>query len=168
MLFLVIPWRKARRFEQFTNTYVVTDNFIHRKSDFFSLAKNERIVITYVFTSEIRKINEHATEILRWLEQLTFWTGVRRATNCATRPIDYLRNSLTIYQCLSENNKNINLVERKSTVLNISLKKYQHRFYSFVTRDSQQIKKKKFDKGRFPCRELNPGQRGEYARYYSH
>ena len=65
MLVLVIPWRKARRFEKFTNTYVVTDNFIHRKSDFFSLAKNEKIVITYVFTSEIRKINEHETMTLR-------------------------------------------------------------------------------------------------------
>ena len=40
MSILVIPWRKARRLEQFTNTYVVRDNFIDRKSDFFSLAKN--------------------------------------------------------------------------------------------------------------------------------
>ena len=139
MSFLVIPWRKARRFEQFMNTYVLTDNCIHRKSDFFSLAKNEKIVITYVFTSEIRKINEHATMTLRWLEHLTFRSGVRRATNCATTPIDYLKNSLTIYQCLFENNKYNNLVERKSNLLKISLKTYQHRFYSFVTRNSPQI-----------------------------
>ena len=65
MSFLVIRGRKARRFEQFTNTYVVTDNFIHQKSDFFSLAKNEKIVITYVYSSGIRKINEHATMTLR-------------------------------------------------------------------------------------------------------
>ena len=65
MSFLVIPWRKARRLEQFTNTYVVRDNFIGRKSDFFFLAKNEKIVIIYVFTSEIRKINEHETMNLR-------------------------------------------------------------------------------------------------------
>ena len=139
MSFSVIPWRKARRLEQFTNTYVVRDNFINWKSDFFSLAKNEKIVITYVFTSEIRKINEHETMTLRWLEHLTFWSGVRRATNCATRPIDYLKNSLTIYQCLFENNKYINLGERKSNLLKISLKKYQHRFYSFVTRNSPQV-----------------------------
>ena len=119
--------------------YVVRDNFINWKSDFFSLAKNEKIVITYVFTSEIRKIIEHETMTLRWLEHLTFWSGVRRATNCATRPFDYLRKSLTIYQCLSENNKYINLVERKSNIFKISLKKYQHRFYSFVTRNSPQI-----------------------------
>ena len=116
------------------------------------------------FTSEIRKINEHETMTLRWLEHLTFWSGVRRATNCATRPFDYLRNSLTIYQCLSENNKYINLVERKSNHLEISIKKYLHRFYSFVRRNSPQIQKLNFDKGRFPCRELNPGHGGENVR----
>ena len=139
MSFLVISWRKARRLELFTNTYEVTDHFSVRKSDFLYLVENEKIVITYVFTSEIRKINLHATMTLRWLEHLTFWSGVRRATNWATTPIDYLNNSLTIYQGLFENNKYNNLVERKSNLLKISLKKYQHRFYSFVTRNSPQI-----------------------------
>ena len=119
--------------------YIWSSSIVDRKNDFFNLAGNEKIVITYVFTSEIRKINVHATMTLRWLEYLTFCSGVRRATNCATRPIDYLKNSQTIYQCLFGNNKFINLVERKSNLLKISLKKYQHRFYSFVTRDSQQI-----------------------------
>ena len=50
---------------EFTNTYEVADNFVDRKSDFFNLAGNEKIVITYVFTSEIRKINVHATMTLR-------------------------------------------------------------------------------------------------------
>ena len=63
MSFLVIPWRKPRRLAEFTNTYEVADNFVDRKSDFFNLAGNEKIVITYVFTSEIR--NEHATMTLR-------------------------------------------------------------------------------------------------------
>ena len=65
MSFLVIRGRKARRFEQFTNTYEVTDDFGVRKSDFFYLSKNEKIVITYVYSSGIRKINEHATMTLR-------------------------------------------------------------------------------------------------------
>ena len=60
-LIFSIPWRKARRLVQFTNTYEVTNQFADRKSDFFSLAKNEKIVITYVFTSEIRKIIEDET-----------------------------------------------------------------------------------------------------------
>ena len=65
MSFLVIPWRKPRRLAEFMNTYEVADNFVDRKSDFFYLAGNEKIVIIYVFTSEIRKINEHATMTLR-------------------------------------------------------------------------------------------------------
>ena len=37
MSVLVIPWRKARRLAEFTNTYEVADNFMDRKSDFFYL-----------------------------------------------------------------------------------------------------------------------------------
>ena len=60
MSFLVIRGRKARRFEQFTNTYEVTDDFGVRKSDFFYLVENEKIVII-CFCSEIRKIIEDET-----------------------------------------------------------------------------------------------------------
>ena len=60
MSFLVIPWRKARRLELFTNTYEVTDHFGVRKSDYFYLVENEKIVII-CFCSEIRKIIEDET-----------------------------------------------------------------------------------------------------------
>ena len=46
--------------EQFTNTYEVTDHFGVRKSDFFYLVENEKIVII-CFSSEIRKIIEDET-----------------------------------------------------------------------------------------------------------
>ena len=65
MLVLVIPWRKARRFEQFTNTYEVTDDFGVRKSDFFYLSKNEKIVIIYVFLLKLGKKNVDETMTLR-------------------------------------------------------------------------------------------------------
>ena len=64
MSFLVIRWRKARRLELFTNTYEVADNFVDRKSDFFYLVENEKIVII-CFSTEIRKINEDETMTVR-------------------------------------------------------------------------------------------------------
>ena len=60
MSFLVTPRSKARRLELFTNTYEVTDDFGVRKSDFFYLVENEKIVII-CFSSEIRKIIEDET-----------------------------------------------------------------------------------------------------------
>ena len=60
MSFLVTPRSKARRLELFTNTYEVTDDFGVRKSDFFYLVENEKIVII-CFCSEIRKIIEDET-----------------------------------------------------------------------------------------------------------
>ena len=55
MSFLVTPRSKARRLELFTNTYEVTDDFGVRKSDFFCLSKNEKIVIIYVFLLKLGK-----------------------------------------------------------------------------------------------------------------
>ena len=55
MSFLVTPRSKARRLELFTNTYEVTDDFGVRKSDFFYLSKNEKIVIIYVFLLKLGK-----------------------------------------------------------------------------------------------------------------
>ena len=53
--FLVIPWWKARRLAEFTDTYKVADKFVDRKSDFFYLAKNEKIVIIHVFLLKLGK-----------------------------------------------------------------------------------------------------------------
>ena len=46
MSFLFIPWRKEQRLELhvFTNTYEVTDHFGDRKSNFFYLAQNEKML----------------------------------------------------------------------------------------------------------------------------
>ena len=77
--FLVIPWRKARRLEQFTNTFEVTHNFVDRKSDFFYLAKNETIV-HICFSTDIRKINENETMTLRsciWNTNLLIWSHTK-------------------------------------------------------------------------------------------
>ena len=55
MSFFLTPRSKARRLELFTNTYEVTDDFGVRKSDFFYLSKNEKIVIIYVFLLKLGK-----------------------------------------------------------------------------------------------------------------
>ena len=84
MSFLLIPWRKARRLELFTNAYEVIDHFGDRKSDFYYLAKNEKNCYQICFSSEIGKIDEVLTMTVRWFELPTFWCGVRTAINVAT------------------------------------------------------------------------------------
>ena len=41
--------------ELFTNAYEVIDHFGDRKSDFYYLAKSEKIVIKYVFLLKLEK-----------------------------------------------------------------------------------------------------------------
>ena len=50
---------------EFTNTYEVGDNSVDRKSDFFYLSKNEKIVIIYVFLLKLGKKIEDETMTLR-------------------------------------------------------------------------------------------------------
>ena len=64
MSFLVIPWRKARRLAEFTNTYEVTYHFGIRKSDCLYVVQNEKIVLI-CFSSEIRKVIEDETMSVR-------------------------------------------------------------------------------------------------------
>ena len=76
--FLFIPWRKARRLEQFSNTFEVTHNFVIRKSDFFYLAKNEKNVLMFFYGHYENKWqwNDVPTE-LQWTTNLLIWSHMR-------------------------------------------------------------------------------------------